>query len=158
MEKEETPKTKFLRIEQCIVKTFEYDGKKLSAQEKMVYCYMLGWSKTKDMVFPSQDRIQEDLGLPSKRSLHNYIKDLENKGLLVVNRRFGNSNVYTVNDFDVSKAVSVKGEPVSDTVPVKAYTPKKPNTAPTPKPKPEPKVEIDMTSFPDPYYDDEIPF
>lgn len=152
MEKEETPKTKFLRIDQCISRTFKYGGEKLSAQEKMVYCYLLGWSETKDRVFPSMDRIQEDLGLPSKRSLHNYIKDLEIKGLLVINRRFGNSNVYTVNDFDVTKAFTVRGEPVSDAILVKAYTPKKPT------PKPEPNVEIDMTSSPDPYYDDEFPF
>ena len=76
---------------------------------KVVYAKLLSYAWHNDRVFPGQERMAEEIG--SKRSTVNKaIKELEEKGWLVIERRGqGKTNVYTLCHTVTAKAKKKRG-------------------------------------------------
>jgi len=69
--------------------------KSFSLEHKAVYSYLLSWKEQAGSVFPSQQRIADDLGTP-KRSIIRYLDALEDFGIIVRTRRYDSSTMYDV--------------------------------------------------------------
>ncbi|MCY2666281.1 hypothetical protein OXA80_00135 [Klebsiella pneumoniae] len=63
---------------------------------KLVYCYLLGLSKTCSEVYPKQTKIGEKLGIGSRQVVGRCISLLESLGWISKTSRTGTSNLYTV--------------------------------------------------------------
>ncbi|MBF8469277.1 helix-turn-helix domain-containing protein [Klebsiella oxytoca] len=101
MEKTEQPP--FLAIDYRIlaldIKT-DVNGKTIDSsiilKFKLVYCYLLGLSKTCSEVYPKQTKIGEKLGIGSRQVVGRCISLLESLGWISKTSRTGTSNLYTV--------------------------------------------------------------
>lgn len=63
---------------------------------KLVYCYLLGFSKTCEEVYPEQTKIGKTLGIGSRQVVGRLISLLESLGWISKTSRTGTSNLYTV--------------------------------------------------------------
>ncbi|MFM8059201.1 hypothetical protein [Klebsiella pneumoniae] len=63
---------------------------------KLVYCYLLGFSKTCEEVYPEQTKIGKTLGIGSRQVVGRCISLLESLGWISKTSRTGTSNLYTV--------------------------------------------------------------
>ena len=63
---------------------------------KLVYCYLLGFSKTCEEVYPEQTKIGKKLGIGSRQVVGRCISLLESLGWISKTSRTGTSNLYTV--------------------------------------------------------------
>jgi hypothetical protein len=75
----------------------------LSLGAKVTYAMFLSYAWHNDSCFPGQDRLAVDVGM-SRTSVTAFIGELEERGLIAIQRRGqGRTNVYTVN-FKVTKS------------------------------------------------------
>lgn len=72
--------------------------KDFNLTDKAVYCYLLGWSKTTDTIFPSVALMAETFGC-GESAVKAATRKLELAGKITKRRQFNKSNVYTVNDW-----------------------------------------------------------
>ena len=63
---------------------------------KLVYCYLLGFSKTCEEVYPEQTKMGKKLGIGSRQVVGRCISLLESLGWISKTTRTGTSNLYTV--------------------------------------------------------------
>lgn len=63
---------------------------------KLVYCYLLGFSKTCEEVYPEQTKIGKKLGIGSRQVVGRCIALLESLGWISKTSRTGTSNLYKV--------------------------------------------------------------
>ena len=63
---------------------------------KLVYCYLLGFSKTCVEVYPEQTKIGRTLGIGSRQVVGRLISLLESLGWISKTSRTGTSNLYEV--------------------------------------------------------------
>ncbi|ENV9331909.1 hypothetical protein ACFK7G_000088 [Klebsiella aerogenes] len=63
---------------------------------KLVYCYLLGFSKTCEEVYPEQTKIGKTLGIGSRQVVGRLISLLESLGWISKTSRTGTSNLYKV--------------------------------------------------------------
>ncbi|MGR7102662.1 helix-turn-helix domain-containing protein [Klebsiella aerogenes] len=63
---------------------------------KLVYCYLLGFSKTCEEVYPEQTKIGKTLGIGSRQVVGRLISLLESLGWISKTSRNGTSNLYQV--------------------------------------------------------------
>lgn len=63
---------------------------------KLVYCYLLGLSKTCSEVYPEQAKIGKTLGIGSRQVVGRLISLLESLGWISKTSRTGTSNLYKV--------------------------------------------------------------
>ncbi|HBV3540628.1 TPA: hypothetical protein MDV18_005465 [Klebsiella pneumoniae] len=63
---------------------------------KLVYCYLLGFSKTCSEVYPEQAKIGKKLGIGSRQVVGRCISLLESLGWISKTSRNGTSNLYQV--------------------------------------------------------------
>ncbi|HHL1952121.1 Uncharacterised protein [Klebsiella pneumoniae] len=63
---------------------------------KLVYCYLLGFSKTCEEVYPEQTKMGKKLGIGSRQVVGRCISLLESLGWISKTSRTGTSNLYTV--------------------------------------------------------------
>ncbi|SLQ83629.1 Uncharacterised protein [Klebsiella pneumoniae] len=63
---------------------------------KLVYCYLLGFSKTCEEVYPEQTKIGNKLGIGSRQVVGRCISLLESLGWISKTSRNGTSNLYQV--------------------------------------------------------------
>lgn len=63
---------------------------------KLVYCYLLGFSKTCEEVYPEQTKIGKKLGIGSRQVVGRCISLLESLGWISKTSRNGTSNLYQV--------------------------------------------------------------
>lgn len=107
--------TGFLLIPKEILTTSKVKGKLFSFPMKCLYSYLLHWSKDNKTVYPSAQRICNDLGIGSRVSLKKYINKLEEVGLLSVERKVGMSSTYSVMPFSEDSCKPKKETLVSGT-------------------------------------------
>lgn len=63
---------------------------------KLVYCYLLGFSKTCEEVYPEQTKIGNKLGIGSRQVVGRCISLLQSLGWISKTSRNGTSNLYQV--------------------------------------------------------------
>ena len=72
------------------------DDPNLSFHAKALALYLNTYmNDSHDMAFPSVQRIKGDMNLGSYTTVKKYLTELEEKGYLSVNHRFGKTNIYT---------------------------------------------------------------
>lgn len=104
-------KTAFLRRRQqqpffyVMNDIFLVDG--LTPTAFTVYCYLVHQSTKYDTVFPSQEVIAKACWI-TDRTVRNAIKLLESLGLLEREKRPGETDIYWINDPDLSRPWSQK--------------------------------------------------
>ena len=68
----------------------------LTVGEKITFAMFLTYAWNNDKVFPGQERLAKDIGV-TRRSVNTFIKGLEKKGFLTIQRRgLGKTNIYTL--------------------------------------------------------------
>jgi Helix-turn-helix domain len=78
------------------VPNFILKNKKLTVGEKMTFAMFLSYAWNNERVFPGQERLADDIGA-GVRSVNRFIKGLEAKGFLTIQRRgLGKTNIYTL--------------------------------------------------------------
>ena len=78
------------------VPNFILESKEISIGAKLTYAMLLKYAREMDECFPGQDRLAKDLG-NGTRSVVRYIAELEEVGLVTVQRRGqGRPNLYTI--------------------------------------------------------------
>lgn len=76
------------------VPNFILTTSKLTIGEKMAYAMLLRYAWQNDFCFPGQDTLAGDMGV-SRQSANTYIKGLEKKNYLKIQRRgLGKTNLY----------------------------------------------------------------
>ena len=71
-------------------------NKKLSVGEKITFAMLLSYIWHNESCFPGQERLADDIGA-GVRSVNRFIKGLEAKGFLTIQRRgLGKTNIYTL--------------------------------------------------------------
>jgi hypothetical protein len=90
----------FLQIPKEILTLTKINNKPFSFAEKVVYSYLLGWSKSKGKVFPSMKKMCLDLGIGSRTSMIKYLNKLEDAALLRITKVKGRSSTYEVLSLD----------------------------------------------------------
>jgi len=76
------------------VPNFILENTKLTPGEKLAYAMLLKYNWQNDSCFPGQKRLAEDMGV-ALRSVNSYIKGLEKRELLEIERRgLGKTNIY----------------------------------------------------------------
>src|SRR5712691_13244558 len=64
--------------------------------QKMTFAMFLSYAWNNEQCFPGQERLAEDIGA-GVRSVNRFIKGLEEKGFLTIQRRgLGKTNIYTL--------------------------------------------------------------
>ncbi|AGB83248.1 Sugar-specific transcriptional regulator TrmB [Serratia sp. FGI94] len=93
------------------IKNLPINGKlkSFTLSHKSVYFYLLSWQEQAGKVFPSQQRIADDLGA-SKRSINRYLESLENFGLITRRRRFDTSTEYRIRPAHEVIAMNPQGQ------------------------------------------------
>ena len=87
------------------VPNFILKNKKLSVGEKMTYAMFISYAWHNNQCFPGQERLADDMGA-GVRSVNRFIKGLEAKGFLTIQRRgLGKTNLYTLH-YQVKKKTS----------------------------------------------------
>ena len=78
------------------VPNFILKNKKLSVGEKMTFAMFLSYTWHNDSCFPGQEKLADDIGV-ARRSVNTFVKGLEKKGFLTIQRRgLGKTNIYTL--------------------------------------------------------------
>ena len=78
------------------VPNFILENDQISVGAKLTYAMLLKYARELDNCFPGQDRLAKDMGSGS-RSVVRYIAELEQAGLVTVQRRGqGRPNLYTI--------------------------------------------------------------
>ena len=78
------------------VPNFILKNDKLTVGEKITFAMFLSYAWHNDKVFPGQDRLAKDIGI-TRRSVNTFVKGLEKKGFLSIQRRgLGKTNLYTL--------------------------------------------------------------
>lgn len=78
------------------VPNFILESEKISIGAKLTYAMLLKYARELDECFPGQERLAKDMG-SGLRSVVRYISELEEVGLITINRRGqGRPNLYTV--------------------------------------------------------------
>ena len=78
------------------VPNFILESKEISIGAKLTYAMLLKYARELDNCFPGQDRLAKDMG-NGMRSVVRYIAELEEVGLVTVQRRGqGRPNLYTI--------------------------------------------------------------
>lgn len=100
------------------------DRTDLNIYEKMLYMCMARHTGGKDYCFPSLDLLCKELGIKDTRTVVKYIRSLENKGLIEIEKVKGKSNRYYLNNvslptpdvptYDVPPTCDVTTPPTSD--------------------------------------------
>src|SRR2546421_4853949 len=68
----------------------------LTVGEKITFAMFLTYAWNNDKVFPGQERLAKDIGV-TRMSVSTFIKGLEKKGFLTIQRRgLGKTNIYTL--------------------------------------------------------------
>ena len=70
---------------------------KLKPLDKLLMFFLASYMGKKKSCFPSYDTLLKDLGISKRQSLNNSIKKLEKLNLLFVERKEGESNIYSFN-------------------------------------------------------------
>lgn len=87
---------KFVKLYHDVMSMKELNNVKLDLACRCVYSYLLSWQENNESVYPSINRIKEDLGFNSKSSINNYLNKLVDAGLLEITYRKNNTSVYKV--------------------------------------------------------------
>ena len=88
------------------VPNFILKNKKLSVGEKMTFAMFLSYAWNNERCFPGQEKLADDIGA-GVRSVNRFIKGLEAKGFLTIQRRgLGKTNIYTLR-YQVKKALGM---------------------------------------------------
>ena len=78
------------------VPNFVLKNKNLTVGEKMTFAMFLSYAWNNQSCFPGQDTLAKDIGA-GVRSVNRFIKGLEKKGFLTIQRRgLGKTNIYTL--------------------------------------------------------------
>jgi hypothetical protein len=78
------------------VPNFILESKEISVGAKLTYAMLLKYAREMDECFPGQERLAKDMG-NGARSVIRYIAELEEVGLITVQRRGqGRPNLYTI--------------------------------------------------------------
>lgn len=77
------------------------DRKDLNLYEKMLYICLARHAGNNEYAFPKLSTLCEELGVKDNRTVVKYIKSLEEKGLIEVEKRKGSSNLYYLNNVEV---------------------------------------------------------
>jgi len=78
------------------VPNFILKNKQLTIGEKMTFAMFLSYAWHNESCFPGQERLAEDIGV-TRRSVNTFVKGLEKKGFLTIQRRgLGKTNIYTL--------------------------------------------------------------
>lgn len=78
------------------VPNFILKNKHLTVGEKMTFAMFLSYTWHNQSCFPGQDKLAEDIGV-TRRSVNTFVKGLERKGFLTIQRRgLGKTNIYTL--------------------------------------------------------------
>ena len=68
----------------------------LTVGEKITFAMFLSYAWHNAQVFPGQEKLADDIGV-ARRSVNTFIKGLEKKGFLTIQRRgLGKTNIYTL--------------------------------------------------------------
>ncbi len=78
------------------VPNFILKNKNLTVGEKMTFAMFLSYTWNNDSCFPGQEKLADDIGV-ARRSVNTFVKGLEKKGFLTIQRRgLGKTNIYTL--------------------------------------------------------------
>lgn len=77
------------------------DRKDLNLYEKMLYICLARHAGNNEYAFPKLSTLCNELGVKDTRTIVKYIKSLEEKGLIEVEKRKGSSNLYYLNNVEV---------------------------------------------------------
>lgn len=77
------------------------DRKDLNLYEKMLYICLARHAGNNDYAFPKLATLCDELGVKDNRTVVKYIKSLEEKGLIEIEKRKGSSNLYYLNNVEV---------------------------------------------------------
>ena len=78
------------------VPNFILKNDSLTVGEKITFAMFLTYAWNNDKVFPGQERLAKDIGV-TRMSVSTFIKGLEKKGFLTIQRRgLGMTNIYTL--------------------------------------------------------------
>ena len=78
------------------VPNFVLKNKNLTVGEKITFAMFLSYAWNNQSCFPGQDKLAKDIGA-GVRSVNRFIKGLEKKGFLAIQRRgLGKTNIYTL--------------------------------------------------------------
>ena len=87
------------------VPNFILENPKLSVGEKLTYAMFISYAWHNEQCFPGQEQLAVDMGA-GVRSVNRFIKGLEAKGFITIQRRgLGKTNLYTLH-FQVKKKSS----------------------------------------------------
>lgn len=78
------------------------DRRDLNLYEKMLYICLARHAGNNDYAFPKLATLCNELGVKDNRTVVKYIKSLEEKGLIEVEKRKGSSNLYYLNNVETS--------------------------------------------------------
>lgn len=74
------------------------DREDLNIYEKMLYVCLARHAGQKDYAFPSVETLRKELGLKDTRTIVKYVRSLESKGLIMIEKINGKSNRYYLNN------------------------------------------------------------
>lgn len=77
------------------------DRRDLNLYEKMLYICLARHAGNDEYAFPKLSTLCNELGVKDTRTIVKYIKSLEEKGLIEVEKRKGSSNLYYLNNVEV---------------------------------------------------------
>lgn len=77
------------------------DRRDLNLYEKMLYICLARHAGSNDYAFPKLATLCDELGVKDNRTVVKYIKSLEEKGLIEIEKRKGSSNLYYLNNVEV---------------------------------------------------------
>ena len=77
------------------------DRRDLNLYEKMLYICLARHAGNNDYAFPKLATLCDELGIKDNRTVVKYIKSLEEKGLIEIEKRKGSSNLYYLNNVEV---------------------------------------------------------
>ena len=77
------------------------DRRDLNLYEKMLYICLARHAGNRDYDFPKLATLCDELGVKDNRTVVKYIKSLEEKGLIEIEKRKGSSNLYYLNNVEV---------------------------------------------------------
>lgn len=77
------------------------DRRDLNLYEKMLYICLARHAGNNDYAFPKLATLCDELGVKDNRTVVKYIKSLEEKGLIEIEKRKGSSNLYYLNNVEV---------------------------------------------------------
>lgn len=94
---------------------------KITQNLKLVYCLLLSFTESTGNAFPSNQYIADQIGI-SKRAVIDNTAELERLGLISKKRQFNNSNIYTVNEWNIDKGSATVAPPSEATSPPSAMS------------------------------------